>query len=253
MISKSKISQIRLFHQKKHRENEGVFIVEGSKSYFELQNSDLEILEIFATEKWLSDHHLSSQQVESIQIVSDKEMEKITCLSTAPEILCLVKTPCFTIEQIDSNKPIIVLDEIKDPGNLGTIIRTADWFGINQIFCSENGVEFTNPKTIQATMGSFCRVIILYGNILDFLSTQNNRVSFGMFMDGNPIHEQNFSTNDILVIGSESHGISKSVASLIQKKITIPHFHDSSSTAESLNASIASGILLYEFSKKRIR
>lgn len=253
MISKSKISQIRLFHQKKNRETEGIFIVEGTKSYYELQNSNLEILELFVSEKWINENHLNSRQLDSIQIVSEKEMEKISCLTTAPEIFCLVKTPTFSINQFDSNKPIIVLDEIKDPGNLGTIIRTADWFGINQIFCSANCVEFANPKTIQATMGSFCRVKIVYGNILDFLSSQTNRVSYGMFMDGIPIHDQKFSYNDILVIGSESHGISPDVSRLIQKKITIPHFHTSPNTAESLNASMASGILLYEYSKQLIK
>lgn len=250
MISKSKISQIRLFHQKKHRELEGVFIVEGTKSYNELIHSNLEILEIFATEKWINENNLNHIDRNSIQIVSDKEMEKISCLTTAPEILCLVKTPGFSTLDFDAGKPIIVLDELKDPGNLGTIIRTADWFGMNQIFCSSNTVEFSNPKTIQATMGSFCRVKIVYGDILEFLSNQKNRVSYGMFMDGNPIHDQKFTHNDILVIGSESHGISKSVESFINNKITIPHYHGSLSTAESLNASIASGILLFEYSKK---
>ena len=102
-------------------------------------------------------------------------------------------------------------------------------------------------------MGSFCRVKIVYGNILDFLSSQTNRVSYGMFMDGIPIHDQKFSYNDILVIGSESHGISPDVSRLIQKKITIPHFHTSPNTAESLNVSMASGILLYEYSKQLIK
>ena len=250
MISKSKISQIRLFHQKKHREAESTFIVEGTKSYFELQKSQLDVIEIYATEKWISENPLNSEEKNKIQLISDKEMEKISCLTTAPEILCLVKTPYFSVNQFDNNKPIIVLDDIKDPGNLGTIIRTADWFGINQILCSENSVEFTNPKTIQATMGSFCRVTMVYGDILNFISTHSNRVSYGMFMDGFPIDKQNFSQNDILVIGSESHGISSEVATLIQQKITIPHFHNSPNTAESLNASIASGILLYEYGKK---
>lgn len=250
MISKSKISQIRLFHQKKHREAESTFIVEGTKSYFELQKSQLDVIEIYATEKWISENPLKSEEKNKIQLISDKEMEKISCLTTAPEILCLVKTPYFSVNQFDNNKPIIVLDDIKDPGNLGTIIRTADWFGINQILCSENSVEFTNPKTIQATMGSFCRVKIVYGNIYEYIANHEDRVSYGMFMDGFPIDKQNFSQNDILVIGSESHGISPEVATLIQQKITIPHFHNSPNTAESLNASIASGILLYEYGKK---
>lgn len=250
MISKAKISQIRLLHQKKHRETEDLFIVEGTKSYFELLNSNLHIKETYVTQNWIDENKNNIQNSEHFYLISDKEMEKISCLSTPPEILCIVEKPKFTLEHFKSELPLIVLDDIKDPGNLGTIIRTADWFGIHQIFCSENCVEFTNPKVIQATMGSFTRVKIVNGNIIPFLHGNKNRKKFGMFMEGKPIDSIDFKGDEILIIGSESHGISEEISQLITEKIHIPNYHTAMNGAESLNASIASGILFYEFSKK---
>jgi RNA methyltransferase, TrmH family len=251
MISKSKISQIRLLHQKKFREQENLFIVEGIKSCLELFQSKLEVIETFITENVMAKFSKYLEKI-SFQTISESEMEKISCLKTTPEILCIVKIPQYKPADFQKNLPIIVLDEIKDPGNLGTIIRTADWFGLDQIFCSKNCVEFSNPKAIQATMGSFTRVKIVYGEILTFLNQENNRICSGMLMDGDPIHQIKFNRNDIIVIGSESHGISQPVIEKLNQKIHIPHYISKSEVAESLNASVASGILLYELSKQLI-
>lgn len=251
MISKGKIGSIKLLHQKKHRDVEQKFIVEGTKSCLEVFHSSLEVLETFVTQNWLAENGTSSPLSDTFELISPKEMESISCLSTPPEILSIVKTPSYSISEFKKEKPIIALDNVRDPGNLGTIIRTADWFGIDQMFCSEHCVEFTNPKVIQATMGSFSRVKIVYGNLIEFLKEIPNRKKFGMFMEGTPIETISFDGNEILIIGSESHGISEEVTQLITQKIHIPNYHNSINGAESLNASMAAGILLYQFSSLR--
>lgn len=245
MISKSKISKIRLLHQKKHREEAQLFLVEGTKSVMEVVNSRLEVEEIFATERWV----LRNNPTFETLTVSDAEMEKISCMKTTPEILCTVKIPQFDIKKIAKDAPILVLDGIKDPGNLGTIIRTGEWLGFTQILCSPDCVEFTNPKTIQASMGSFCRTEIFYANIPEFLAKEKGRKIYGLCMNGNDIADVSFKSNDILVVGSESHGISPEVMGLLSEKIHIPAAHGN--CAESLNASIAAAIVMFQHYKLR--
>ncbi len=249
MISKSKISQIRSLHLKKNRDEQNLFIVEGIKSCTELIHSNMEVIAIFLTEK-TAPQFSQILKNNSFVIVSENEMERMSCLKTTPEILCIAKIPGFSVSDFDNQLPILILDEIKDPGNMGTIIRNADWFGITQILCSENSVEFSNPKVIQATMGSFTRIKIVYGDIVSFLSKQSNRNIYGMVMDGEPIEKTSFHSNDIIIIGNESHGISVPVLEKINQKILIPHYVSNPNTAESLNASVAAGIVLYEFSKQ---
>jgi len=244
LISKALISQIRLLHRKKHRDEQQLFIVEGVKSCMETLQSDLEVVQCFVTSR----HAERSEEFRTEWVnISEKEMERISCLTTAPEILCIVKTPIEQLNNIDDTKPLIVLDAIRDPGNLGTIIRTADWFGFNQILCSEDCVEFTNPKVIQATMGSFTRVKIVYANLAYYLKTQSHRTIYGLSMNGESIQKQSFKDNDIVIIGSESHGISELLTSFINKKTEIPIFPRKGSVPESLNAAIAAGVFMFEF------
>ena len=245
MLSKALISQIRLLHHKKHRDEQGVFLVEGVKSCLEVLQSDFEVVQCYSTSRFFE--RSEESRVKSTEI-SEKEMARISCLTTAPEIFCMVKTPVYQLNNLDDTKSLLVLDAIRDPGNLGTIIRTADWFGFDQILCSEDCVEFTNPKVIQSTMGSFTRVKIVYANLDDYLNTQNKRTIYGLFMDGEPIHKQSFKNNDIVIIGSESHGISEKLTSLIHKKIEIPMFPHEGSAPESLNAAMAAGIFMYVYS-----
>jgi len=242
LISKALISQIRMLHHKKYRDEQGVFIVEGVKSCVEVLQSDMEVLQCFVTERFVGAKNFSP-----LQNVSEKEMDRISCLSTASEVLCIVKKTQYNLSHIDDEKPLLVLDAIRDPGNLGTIIRTADWFGFTQILCSEDGVEFTNPKVIQATMGSFTRVKVVYANLLDYLKTQTQRTVYGLFMKGEPIHNQSFKNNDIVIIGSESHGISEKLTSFIHTKIEIPMSPHEVVAPESLNAAMAAGIFMYVY------
>jgi TrmH family RNA methyltransferase len=183
-------------------------------------------------------------------IISEKEMERISCLSTAPEILCIVKKPLNTLSDLSEDKPLLALDAIRDPGNMGTIIRTADWFGFDQILCSEDCVEFTNPKVIQATMGSFTRVKLVYANLSEYLKTQTHRTIYGLYIKGEPIRIQSFKNNDIIILGSESHGISAQLASFIRKKIEISMFSHENVAPESLNAAIAAGIFMHEYRRE---
>ncbi|MCL2435129.1 MAG: RNA methyltransferase [Lentimicrobiaceae bacterium] len=246
MISKAAISQIRLLHHKKHRDEQGVFIVEGVKSCMEVLSSNWEVRECYVTERF-DFKHRAHREHKGCTEVSEKEMERISCLSTAPEILCIVKKPHYQLSNLDDTKPLLVLDAIRDPGNLGTIIRTADWFGFDQILCSEDCVEFTNPKVIQATMGSFTRVKIVYANLSEYLKTQPLRMIYGLYMNGESIQKQLFKHNDIVIIGSESHGISEELVPYINKKIEIPMFPHEGAMPESLNAAIVAGVFMYRY------
>jgi TrmH family RNA methyltransferase len=242
LISKATISQIRLLHHKKHRDEQGLFMVEGVKSCMETLLSDFEVTDCYATNPLLTGDF-------SLRQISAKEMERISCLATAPEILCIVRKPHFQLSDFNDNKPLLVLDAIRDPGNLGTIIRTADWFGFDQILCSEDCVEFTNPKVIQATMGSFTRVKIVYANLADYLKTQTHRTIYGLYMNGELMQKQEYKHNDIVIIGSESHGISETLLPYIHKKIEISMFPHKNAAPESLNAAIAAGVFMFEFRK----
>lgn len=239
MISKSKISKIRMLHQKKHREEQQLFIVEGRKSVMEVLSSSWEVEELFATEKWVERYTPNF----SATIISEAEMEKISCMSTPPELLAIVKMHKPKIEKLPNDVPILVLDGIKDPGNMGTIIRTAEWFGFGYIVCSPDCVELTNPKVIQATMGSFCRTSVLYVDLEIFLQQQQERTIYGLCMEGEEMTQVKFHSNDILIIGSESHGISPKVMSCLSQKVNISAVENNG--AESLNASIAAAIVMF--------
>ncbi len=242
MISKSRISDIRKLHQKKFRDQEHLFLVEGRKSVEMLLQSDFDVVDVFATENAYQDNQMLLCNT-SVTLVSQSEMERISALSTAPELLAVVRQPSLS-EPIGENEPILVLDRIADPGNLGTMIRTADWFGIQQIVCSPDCVELYNPKTIQSTMGSFCHVRVRYESLVPFLKEQDNRRILGTFLDGESINTFEFKTNDIIVIGSESNGISAPVAECITNRITIPRGKTAGPSAESLNAAIAAAIVM---------
>lgn len=250
MISKHRISEIKKLDQKKFREEWGLFIVEGTKSVIDLLSSQLIINELFATDEWIQRHQKCLKNV-VYSAVSFSELERMSCLKSPQEVLAVVCKPHFDIQNINYQKPILVLDGIRDPGNLGTIIRTADWFGIKQIVCSMDCVEMTNPKTIMATMGSFSRMEVYYTDLSDFLTNEHiNGTIYGTFMQGSPIQHIEFQPNDILVIGNEANGISKNIETLIQEKVHIPSYSSSANKAESLNASIATAIVLYQFCNK---
>lgn len=246
-MEKSKISFIRQLHQKKFRSESGLFLVEGVKSVIEVLHSNWQVEEVLFTERLAS--VLNNVEVACpITMVTSKEMERISALTTPPEIMALVRMQKFTSEQLCDDKPLLVLDDIRDPGNFGTIIRSADWFGFEQILCSPTCVELSNPKVIQATMGSFLRMKVIYADLLPLLQRRAKfSALYGTFMEGKAIQEIQFKSNDTLIIGNEANGISEALQKIIQQKISIPSYALNRDKAESLNASIATAIVLYQF------
>lgn len=244
MISKNRISQIRKLHTKKFRDESGLFLVEGYKSVEMLCASDFEVEEIFATENALTDNAawLSSH---SPTLVTAEEMSRISTMQTPPELLAIALQR-QSLPDIPAEQPVLALDHISDPGNLGTIIRTADWFDIQHIVCSPDCVEFYNPKVVQATMGSFTHIHVHYRSLPEFLEQESTRRRIlGTFLGGEDIRRFEFNRNDILVIGNESNGISAEVASTVTHRITIPTAAQGRDTAESLNAAVAAAVVMF--------
>lgn len=229
--------QIKFIHSLKMKKNRSdFFVVEGEKMVSELINSDYEIEAIYHT----SDVNISHSKSEH---VSSKEMDRMSHFKSASSILALVKKP-LSIRQLDESKLQIILDDIRDPGNLGTIIRIADWFGIDAVFCSENSVDVYNSKTIQSSMGSIFRVAVSYIDIEKELQHFNSPI-IGTVLDGENLYETTLPKSGIILIGSESHGISSNVKSLLSHSVKIPQF----GKAESLNAAVACGIICSEIKR----
>jgi len=246
MITKNTIKLIQSLKQQKFRKEHGLFVVEGRKMVDELLHSSFEVEKLFATEKYADSHDINYEH----EIVTPTQMEQMSGQDTEPGILAVVRIPKqkdFTPLPSDTT---LALDNIANPGNMGTIIRTADWFGIKNIVCSENCVEAWNPKVVQATMGSLFRVNIFRTDICSFLQQHREIKSYGAFLEGENIFSDKLSFDGgIIVIGSESHGISDDVKKLVSNPITIPKPTDSKT--ESLNASIATAIILGEFYRKK--
>ena len=244
MISKNQIKFIRSLKLKKNRDAHNCFIVEGEKMVEEILQSDFVLIEIFTTRYWKS----SIERTIKIHRISEKELERISTLKTPNTLLAIVEKPKLKLDISKiQNGLTLALDDIKNPGNLGTIIRVCDWFGVQNIICSNNSVDVYNPKVIQATMGSITRVNLYYTNLEEMTKNLSNKFPiYGAFMDGKDISDLNLETNALLVMGSESFGISKEVSKLITEKIAIKR---EKKGAESLNVAIATSILLYEFKR----
>ena len=253
MLSKAEIKRISRYKQSKFRNQDGLFVVEGEKILEELLQSDYNIQSIYATAPWIQKNKsiIQSKDVANKVVeISEEDLNKISLLSTPNQVYALVKIPQENLS--NSNKGLtIVLDGIKDPGNLGTIIRLADWFAIERIICSSDCVDVFNPKTVQSTMGSIFRVKVEYTDLKIFLGNLPKDYSiYGSIVEGGEsIYEKQFSKDSILVIGSESHGISQEIRKYINQNITIPRFR-ADNKPESLNASIATAIIISEILKK---
>lgn len=236
MVVKSIIKLIKSLQQKKYRYEHQLFVVEGKKSVEELLESDLECYGVFHT----ADNNLIDSHPKA-EVVSTKELAQMSSLKTPPGILGVFHFPKPSTPVFEDWS--LVLDDIRDPGNLGTIIRLCDWFGIRQLICSKQTVDCYNPKTLQATMGSISRVQIHYQDIKEFLA-QSGLPIYGAFMDGNSIYKVKLPQKGILIMGNEANGISEDIENLMSHRISIPSYGDSST--ESLNVAMATGILLNE-------
>ena len=227
---------IKTLQQKKCRIQNGLFVVEGIKTVQELLDSDFKAYEIFSTKAGV----LQSRS-QSIKIISETELKRMSSLQKPNIALGVFHTP--TTRDIADTGWSLMLDDVRDPGNLGTIIRLCDWYGIKHLICSLNTVDCYNPKVLQATMGSITRVQVDYLDATDYL-TQTKRVVYGAFMDGADMREQDFPSEGILVMGNEANGISDRIQAMIRTKVAIPQF--GKKTAESLNVAMATAILLSE-------
>jgi TrmH family RNA methyltransferase len=235
MLSKNELKYIQSLCQKKQRAQEGLFLAEGPKLAMELLRSDYRVEKLYATAEWLAENPVD---VESIA-VTEIELAKMSTLQTPNEVMVMCRQKKDLGEPVFKNNLSIVLDGLQDPGNLGTIIRIADWFGIKQIIASDDTVEFYNPKVIQSTMGSFIRVKCWYTHLPEILSHVEIPI-YGALLKGQSVNQVGTLKEGLLVIGNESKGIRESVLSLITNAVTIPRIGQ----AESLNAAVATGILL---------
>ena len=241
-ISIQKIKWIKSLHLKKNREKENLFIVEGEKIVNELIQNFPQLVRMIVCRNsfFQKSEEFKTIGLERIFQANIEEMERISTLNTASTVLAVVEK--FQTKAIDTSKSLLLLDGIQDPGNLGTIIRTADWFGIDQILCSPTTVDLYNSKTLQATMGSFLRVNVHYDDLKPFLLQNQDKV-YAALMDGVPYQQIPREKVKIILLGNEGNGISPELINLLKNPITIPR----KGVAESLNVGIACGILLSFF------
>ena len=242
MLSKNQIKLIKSLGQKKYRQQLNLFTVEGVKGINEFLKSNYKLQTLFTTASvFETESHL-------VQDLTEIELKKITALKNPNTALAIFEMPQ---QRLPSNKGLkIALDAIRDPGNLGTIIRLCDWYGVQDLICSTTTVDCYNTKVVQATMGSLTRVNVTYLNLESYLETTKLPV-FGTFMSGETIYTSNLPEEGVIVLGNEANGISKSVEDLVLRKITIPQF-GASATTESLNVANAGAIVLSEFRRRSI-
>ncbi len=249
MLSKNKIKSITALHQKKFRNQENLFIAEGEKVVNDLLNSGWKIQTIVATKDFIVKNEFTDD-VEVIEVSND-DLSKISTLTTAQSVLAISEMPNQDY-QIDYSKGLkLVLDNIKDPGNFGALLRIADWFGINEIICSNDSVDCFNPKVVMASMGSLFRINIVYCDLSSILQSNLEKSSlpvYGTLMNGKNIFSEKLSHDAFIVLGNESNGISNEIMNFITNSIHIPSFSISSkSSPDSLNVAVAAGIVCAEF------
>lgn len=243
MLSKNKIKILRGLQRKKERKISNFYIVEGPKLVAEILSSEQDWCEIYATENWIKSNPFFVND-KRLVLVNEKDLVQISSLSSPNEVLMVLKRDAVKdLSFIVSEPLVLALDGISDPGNLGTIIRIADWFGVHHILCSLETVDQYNPKVIQSAMGSKQRVQLYYGNLIEMLAMFESHIIISCDLSGSSIYESNFKEPLVLVVGNESHGISDSISDVVQQNITIPSF-SSSSAIDSLNVSVATGIAL---------
>lgn len=263
MISKNKIKYIRSLELKKNRNKEGKFVAEGFKvvdDLLALQPADL----IVATQEWLHGKHLADQT--EVVEVTEEELKKVSFLQHPQQVLAVFRqdSGCnkqdssnsqeeaeeknFGFSKINTQELSLALDGVQDPGNLGTIIRIADWFGITHIYCSQDTADVYNPKVVQATMGSIARVKVEYGNLLALVESLPADVPvYGTLLDGDNIYQQTLENRGLIVMGNEGKGISPALAKKVNRRLLIPNFPEGRATADSLNVAIATAITCSEF------
>lgn len=246
MLTNNEIKFIKSLQLKKYRDKNSLFIVEGEKVVNELIESDFLIEKIYATTDWY-DINFSKIDIDLFNKVSPKELKRISSLKSPNNVIAVVKKRNLSINLDALGKITLVLDNLQDPGNLGTIIRSSHWFNVSNIICSKNTVDVYNPKVIQSTMGSLFKLNVYYEDLVPFLeSCKKSHEICGAFLDGVDCKLNKSKSNLILIVGNESKGISSEVSKIVTQKITI---NKKSKDIDSLNVSTATSILLYELTK----
>lgn len=247
-LSKNRIKYIHSLELKKKRKEEQVFVAEGPKLIEDIMGT-FPCRILIATGDWLKQHP-GMQAAETIEVTYD-ELSKVSLLKHPQQVLGVFEQPIHTTDHnVVADSLCLALDDIQDPGNLGTIIRLADWFGIEHIFCSLNTADVYNPKTIQATMGAIARVKIHYVDLPQFIRTIEGCPVYGTFLDGENIYDQPLTSCGLIVMGNEGNGISGDIADLINRRLYIPNYPDERETSESLNVAIATAIVCSEFRRQ---
>ncbi|TLU99221.1 TrmH family RNA methyltransferase [Dyadobacter luticola] len=243
MLSKNRIKYINSLKVKKYRQLHQAFIIEGAKSVLELLESDFEIEFVLATEEFLQKYStILTRHSVAAETATAAELESVGSFQTNDSCLAVARTKQNEFLSLQESEYVLVLDDIRDPGNFGTIIRVADWYGIRKIICSSDTTDFYNPKVIAASKGSFTRTQVFYTDLADYLANHaENRNVIGAFLGGTSIYDFPFSPKGgLIVMGNESNGIGQEVASFVTDRITIPRFGE----AESLNVGIATAVML---------
>ncbi|WP_026935372.1 TrmH family RNA methyltransferase [Christiangramia echinicola] len=238
MVSKSQIKLIKSLSQKKFRNTHGLFVVEGIKGIKEFLNSDYELVSVYSTGE---SFELTGKK---LIMIDEKELNKISSLKTPQKALAVFKIP--PLKKSNINGLTVALDGVRDPGNLGTIIRLCDWFGVETLICSNDTVDCYNPKVVQASMGSLPRLNIQYLDLNDFIVENKNIPVLGTMLEGENLYMAKLPESAILVLGNEANGISAEIQKLLTKKLNIPQFGKVQKT-ESLNVATATAVILSEF------
>lgn len=254
MISKNTIKLIKSLTTKKNRIKENRFLVEGDKNVTEVLKSDFAVEKLFATKEFINRSESETRKAKSVLEVSHNEIKKASLLKNPQNSIAICKLPTHKkIPDKIENNLSIYLDGIQDPGNFGTIIRICDWFGIDTIYCSPDTTDIFNPKVIQASMGSFCRVTIQelnYDKIIT-LAQHSGAMILGAFLDGEDIYSEKFPEKALIVMGNEGNGIRAELERKIERRIRIPAYSNNREKAESLNVSVATAIICAEFMRQK--
>ena len=248
-LSKNKISYIQSLKQKKYRNQYNTFVAEGSKLIFDLLPHMQCQLLVLADD--MKENVSTGYEVEETIIATVIEIKKASHLTTPPDAIAVFYQTQHDFTKIDlTHKLSLILDGVQDPGNLGTIIRIADWFGIENIFCSHDTVDVYNTKTVQATMGALSRVNIHYANIIELIAQHSNSPIYGTFLNGENIYKETLTPEGFIVMGNEGKGIRPEIEQLITHRLYIPSFSTNNTTSESLNVAVATSVVCSEFRRR---
>jgi RNA methyltransferase, TrmH family len=258
----NKIRFIRSLKQKKYRQKHQLFIVEGEKMVNELLKSSIEIDSVYGTAEWIVKYGLNpgplaiNKKEFRLDVIKASELERISNFTTPNMVLATARIPSFSITRDGLKDSLsLVLDKVQDPGNLGTLIRSADWFGVKTIILSHDSADITSPKVVQATMGSIFRINYIYTDLKDFLgSTLAGGIPvLGAFPDAPSVYSMDLPESGMIVLGNESKGISPEVTAFVSRKMSIPSLNRGDNPPESLNLAVAGSIIISEFSRRRLK